>query len=216
MAKIGRGRYRWDDHWGDYDIMYSSKEKHFYADAAKLFEGSGEFFDSLYMNEKKTEGLNMQQATYGRQSTVKQIFAKSEKEVEDAVNLFNKLFVTTETAEEKVILYSFDYETETQRKDRDRFYMGGHDAKKFSMEFKYHIAKKKILGPNKIYTEFGTSIRIDRYDVHNFKEIPWSQELEDFIKSFSKSFDGLVNRMKPFFEVDGKIIELIGKNILTP
>lgn len=121
MAKIGKGRYRWEDHWGDYDIMYSSKNKVFYADAGKLFPGAGEFFDSLYLNEKKTEGLNMQQSSYGRQSMVKQIYAKSEKEVEDAVNLFNKMFVTTETAEEKVIL-NVKIKYTTWKKQHYRYY----------------------------------------------------------------------------------------------
>ena len=215
MAKIGKGHFRWEDHWCDYDIMYSSKDKEFYTDASKLFAGAGEFFDSLIESDTKTEGLQLHKPGYGRHLGSRQIFAHTEKELVDAVSLFNKMFTTTETKEEKVILYAFDYQTETQKKDRDRF-SRNDGTQKFSMEFKYHIASKKMLGDNKIYTEINTRNRVDRYDTHNFKEIPWTQELEDFIMSFSKAFDGLVNKMKPFFEVDGKIIELIGKNILMP
>ena len=215
MSKIGKGSFRWEQHWGDYDIMYSSKDKVFYTDARKLFSGAGEFFDSLASNDKKPEGLNFHQISYGHNIGAKHIFASTEKDLVEAINLFNRLFVTTETAEEKVILYFFKYETETQQNDKDRH--GRYEnAQKFGMEFKYRIASKKILGENKLYTDLDTKNRIDRYEMNVFKEIPWSQELEDFIKSFSVSFDKLVDKMKPFFEVDGKIIELIGKNILMP
>lgn len=215
MAKIGKGSFRWEQHWGDYDIMYSSKDKQFYIDARKLFSGAGEFFDSLVSNDKKPEGLNFHQISYGRNIGAKFIFAATEKDLVEAVNLFNRLFVTTETSEEKVILYFFKYETETQQNDEDRH--GRYEGtQRFGMEFKYRIASKKILGENKLYTDLNTKNRIDRYEMNVFKEISWSQELEDFIKSFSKSFDVLVDKMKPFFEVEGKIIELIGKNILMP
>jgi hypothetical protein len=215
MAKIGIGRFRWNDHWGDYDIMYSSKDKEFYTDAGKLFPGAGEFFDSLLGSGKPTEGLTLHQYSYGRMSQVKQISALTQTKLEESVNLFNRLFVEVETSEEKVILYVFDYHTETQQANNDRFNRF-ENVQKLSMEFKYHIAMKKTLGENKLYTKISTQNRVDRYDVHNYKEIPWSQELEDFIISFSKSFDILVNKMKPFFEIDGKIVELIGKNILMP
>lgn len=215
MAKIGKGRFHWEQSYGDYEIMYSAKNKEFYTDVSKLFAGAGEFFDSLFQNDKKTEGISMEKPSWGRDVGKRKIVAPTEKELVNSVNLFNRLFVETVTSEVKVILYQFTYSTETIRRDGyDNFSHGNSES--FGMEFKYHIADKKILGDNKLYTDAKTKNRIDKYDSRNFKEIPWSQELEDFIKSFSKSFDDLVNNMKPFFEVDGKIIELIGKNILMP
>ena len=215
MAKIGIGNFRWEQHYGDYDIMYSSKDQTFYTDASKLFAGAGEFFDSINGSDNKVEGLNLHKINYGHNAGMKQIYASSQKALENSVNLFNKLFVTTETTEEKVILYTFNYDTETGKNDGYHRYNQG-SSEIFSMEFRYYIASKKILGENKLYIDISTRSRIDRYDVAKFKEIAWSQELEDFIKSFSKSFDGLVNKMRPFFEEEGKIIELIGKNILMP
>lgn len=214
MAKIGKGHFRWEDHWGDYDIMYSTKDKGFYIDASKLFAGAGEFFDSLFESDTKTEGILMNKPSWGRNRGLRQIYAPSEKELVESVNKFNMLFVTTSTSEVKVILYDFEYHTETQEKNNHRFYEP--NRQKFGMEFQYIIANKKILGINNSYTDIVGNNGVNKYEIKKFKEILWSQELEDFIKLFSKSFDELVNKMKPFFEEDGRIIELIGKNILMP
>lgn len=211
MAKIGRGSYRYENHWGEYDIMYSSKDSHFFVYVDKLFSGAVEFYDAI--SDDKTHEIKMVNYTYGRIKG-RMIFAATEKQLTDSVNTFHRLYVTTSTSEEKVILYYFTYSTETQQKDNTRF--SRYDSyKKFGMEFKYYIASKKILGANKLYTDIDTHQNIDRYVTSSYNEIAWSQELEDFIKLFSQSFDALVNRMKPFFEVEGKIIELIGRNILT-
>lgn len=213
MAKIGKGHFRFDNHWGDYDIFYSSKDKQFYADANKLFEGSAEFFDSL--QDKKPEGMNMYQIHHGRQNGLKQIWAVTQKDLEDAVSRFNRMFVETTTSEVKVILYSLKYKTETQNNETRGMRANELATQEFNMGFKYRIAMKKTLGDNSLYTDAkGYGRRLDRYDVADMKEIAWTQELEDFIVSFSKAFDGLIDKMKPFFETEGRIMELIGRNIL--
>ena len=219
MAKIGKAFFRCDQHYGYYDIFYSSKDKEFYVDVTKLFVGADEFFDSIIESEVVSENqksINMSRYTYGRNSGMRKIYALTQKDLEDSVNKFNRMFVTTSTSEAKVILYSFDYKTETQNNDSRGMHQGENHTQQFEMGFKYRIAMKKTLGENCLYTdcsEYRNSL--SRYDIKTMKEIAWTQELEDFIKSFSKAFDGLIDKMKPFFETEGRIMELIGRNILA-
>ena len=221
MAKIGKGSFRWDSHYGDYDIYYSSKSQGFYVDATKLFPGSAEFFDSLVYSEVVSEdqkSLKMEKVHHGREIGMRKIWAKTQKELVDSVNLFNRMFVQAETSEKKVILYRFTYKTETQSSSDRRGLSGmmNNNTQEFEMGFKYRIAIKKSLGDNSMYRDCKYSnIRYSRHDISDMKEIIWTQELEDFIVSFSKSFDGLIDKMKPFFETEGKIMELIGRNILN-
>ena len=221
MAKIGKGHFRFDDHYGYYDIFYSSKDQGFYVDAAKLFEGSAEFFDSMIYSEVVSEeqkSIKMTAIPYGRERGVRKIWAMTQKELESSVSLYNKLFTQAVTSEKKVILYRFTYKTETQSSSDRRGLSGmmNNNTQEFEMGFKYRIAIKKSLGDNSMYRDCKYSnIRYSRHDISDMKEIIWTQELEDFIVSFSKSFDGLIDKMKPFFETEGRIMELIGRNILN-
>lgn len=218
MAKIGKEYVRFEQSHMEYEIMYSSDNGLFWTDVGKMPEGMQEYFDSIInskdIDHKKMEEMGLRKSHMKRTGYRKIIFGSTEKELKDRVYVFHRDFVKLATSESKVILYKFSYCSENNQMKSP---MGGFNRQEdqFSLEFSYYIATRKDFGSEKLYRKAGSNYQIGRHDIYSFKEIPWTQELEDFIHSFEKSFDQLVTRMRPFFEDDGKIMELIGKNILT-
>jgi hypothetical protein len=219
MAKIGKEFVRFEQSNMEYEIMYSSDSGFFWADVSKMPSGMEEYFDSIVNSKEidhaKRNEMGIREGHLRRTGYKKLIFGGTEAELKERVADFHRKFVKLATSESKVILYQFSYNSENNVMKN---WHGGYSRNddRFSLEFSYYIATRKDFGSDKLYRKCGSNFQISRHDIHSFKEIPWTQELEDFIHSFEKSFDQLVTKMRPFFENDGQIMELIGRNILAP
>ena len=213
MPKIGKGNFENIHKYITYDIFYTTQSGLFYVKVDGLFNDAADFFTVMQnAKESKLEGLS--DSWLPRLRNTKLITGNSEVEVKERAKAFYQKYTELNEKENKVILYDYNYQTETQSSPNYRGFSTPEEGA-LEMKFKYRILTKKIFGEDFVYLD-KNGRRLSRFDLNKeTNEIPWTQEMEDFMKNFSKSFDNLVNKMKPYFTEKDKILELAGRNILT-
>ena len=217
MPKIAKSWMGRNDISIEYDIYYSAKLEMFYVKIEPLGESALGFFKSIYedkeyQKEQELEGLHQQ---YMRGPMVQLIIARSQEEIKEFAEQFWRIFTKQAVKDEKVILYNFEYTTVEQSTNQFH-HRGSNDGETLKMTFKYIVAIKRSFGSKPIYLNAENENWALHYsDYRDRMEIPWSEEMQAFLDEFAKSFDQLVNHMKEYFTVEGKIFELMGKNILS-
>lgn len=135
------------------------------------------------------------------------VIGLTEEECERDLKKFMRTFFTSKSKVEKMIVYTLTYQT--PHGNNERF---NRNVDKRYLEYSWRILEKETYTGDPIYYEPGRGTG-SRRRIHGYmgetQEIPWTQEVEDFLTGFDKSFHDLIERMLPFFKEEGKMVELL-------
>lgn len=214
MPKVGKAWVGRNNTSKEYEIYYSSKHEIFYVKIGSLGEDAQIIFNAIMSKKSSERELKGLASIRLRGDIDSLITADTEADVKERTQEFWNSLVTQTVKDEKVVLYKFEYSTGKQ--STDRFHHHDIETGKLNLEFRYIVAIKRSFSNNVVYLkENNLNSQLHNSDYFQRLEIPWSEELQIFLDDFSGSFDRLVDHMKLYFSEEGKILELMGKNILS-
>ena len=209
MAKIKDVEYRNEYRRINAVLNYKSDLELFYIRLDDIGQdGIREFLESQVKTNDDIDHMRL-----SRIGVVTGIFTATQKQAEDAFNLFVRDFFDAKIDVQKAILLQLSYKTETQNNSDWRYTGVRKEEKnpgKLELSVLFEIVEKKTFGEK--FTYYKDGHRVQNY---KYSEVPWTQELEDFLKRFSKSFDGLVDLFRLHLTTPEDIKKLAGKNILS-
>ena len=188
-----------------FDLNYSTSAGTFYTRHDKI-DGVNQTDFSIYCNvlfdDKEEQRVDTVQIRPGYMSREICIVGSNEKELEENVKEVLTQFLKTKTTERKVIYYEMDYDTPfTKRKSgfRGSYFNGMY------MKVDWKIGFVKNYGGEDVYFD-SQGRKMQRRELN--KMIDWTEEAEKVFKDFEISFDKLIKKIAPFFEEEGKILEI--------